>query len=166
MLGRLIAVFGSLVLVASCYQAPPPPAPPVVSAPPSVLDPRKATYELQEKCAHDAYELYKHEWLEKPQGKLRTIDMNYTNHYNARLGRCFIDVMFTYATAEKGKVVTYRSRSLIDVLENREVGSALIPMQRSGEVYFCYVADKQCAGTSPLTAIHTWEGYAKPYMED
>ncbi len=151
---------------AACDRLSSPPSAPTIPAPQAPVDTRKVTYELQEKCARDAYELYKHEWADKPQGNLRTISLSYTNHYNSKLGKCLMVVTFLYADATKGKITDYQSQDLVDVLENREIGAFLSPMKTTAQAFQCYVAEQTCSNTSAVGAPASWERLAKPYMEE
>src|SRR5580700_5759860 len=105
---RKTIVLGVLLVSAiwSCERhAEPPPAP--RAAPPTVRDTRVATYELQEKCAKDASVWYKHWWEDGPP--VAGLISNYTNHYNAKLGRCYLIVNSTM----NGKKAYTTSKTLI-----------------------------------------------------
>jgi hypothetical protein len=153
-LGWMVGAF----LVSSCGpQAQSPSAPPAVSPP--VRDARAENYALQEKCAKDASAWYKH-WWEDPQ-RIPNIVSNYTNHYNVRLGQCFLVVSSTmFSKSNKtGTPFSTVSKTLVDVLENRDLG-AFDKVSEQARPYQCAVGGTQC------TSDDEWDNLAKPYMED
>jgi hypothetical protein len=129
--------------ISSCgRQAEPPPA-----APPPVRDTRAETYALQEKCAKDAYGLYKREWEDGTT--------TYTNHYSAKLGKCFF--VATILLLSGKRIATHKT--LVDVLEHREMG-AFDQINREVAPYGCEVSGTKCA------SVAEWDALAKLYMED
>jgi hypothetical protein len=151
---------GGLILLASCAKAPAPTSPPP-PAPPPAPDIRKATYELQEKCARDARDWYKHWWEDVPNAVGTQSVSKYTNHYSAKLGRCFIVVDSTTFNRDKksGKTSALQSSTLTDVLENRDIGTA--DWFGANDTFNqCQVNGAAC--NSPAE----WHALAKPYMED
>jgi hypothetical protein len=131
-------------------------APPALQRP-APQDTGKASYELQEKCAHDASQWYKREWEEGPA--IPGLLSNYTNHYSAKLRGCFIVVNSTlFFTDKSGKNSSKRSNTLTDVLENKDIGTA---DWYANEAYNnCKVNGVSCS--SP----EEWAALLKPYMEN
>jgi hypothetical protein len=163
MLVRVIAACSSLLLV-SCEKASPPAPPaaaPVATPAAPSPDTRKAIYELQEKCARDARDWYKHWWEDAPSPAGASINTNYTNHYNAKVGRCFILVTSLQFAKDKktGKVNRSDEKELVDVLENRGVGTEFIWQDLPINMQ-CEFNEKECHSAGE------WEVLAKPYMED
>lgn len=69
--------------------------------------------ELQERCAKQALEEFKHEGLiGKPMA-------DFQNHYNSKLGKCFVEVAYTEAKA--GDFFT--SKTLVDAFEGKVYGT-------------------------------------------
>lgn len=145
------------LLFAGCSKAPsmPPPPPTVASRPQGAL---RLIYELQEKCAKDARDWYANSWKD-PKGGNREVD-SYSNHFNARLGRCYAVVTGTsFLSAKKsGAQFTLTQMTLVDVLENRNFG-AFDQTSNQSLPYTCEVDGKSCH------SIDEWNGLTKPYME-
>jgi hypothetical protein len=70
--------------------------------------------ELQEKCARQAREEFKHEGLEGKQ------TANFSNHYNPKLGKCFVEVEYTDFKTPGGIFV---SRTVVDAFEGKVYAS-------------------------------------------
>jgi hypothetical protein len=70
--------------------------------------------ELQEKCARQAREEFKHEGLEGKQMA------DFSNHYNPKLGKCFAEVEYTDVKTPGGIFV---SRTVVDAFEGKVYGS-------------------------------------------
>lgn len=137
------------------------PTPPVASAVPApapVRDTRAETYELQERCAKDAAAWYKHTW-EDTKG-IQNLVSNYTNHYNTKSGRCMLMVTSSTfgKTKETGVPYTLVSKSLIDVLENRDV-AAFDHVSTRPQPMQCEFDGIRCESSQE------WDALAKPYME-
>ena len=127
-----------------------PPVPSAASAP--VRDTRPEIYELQERCAKNAAAWYKHAW-EDPKG-LSNIVGSYTNHYYAKSGRCMLVV--TSRTFGKSNIMV--SKTLVDVLENRDVAE-FDQASTSPQPIACQFDGVQCG------SAQEWDSLAKPYME-
>lgn len=65
--------------------------------------------ELQEKCARQAREEFKHEGLEGKQ------TAEFANHYNPKLGKCFVEVEYT--DFKSGGI--FVSKTVVDAFEGR-----------------------------------------------
>jgi hypothetical protein len=166
MLARVAVLCCCLSLVASCDKASAllgagnQQTPPAIQQPAPQQDTRKAIYELQEKCAHDARDWHKQWYLDSPTDPSIFVTSDYTNHYNARLGRCFIAVEMATLSEEKktGRAITTHNSRLVDVLENRDLGSAV---WFSGDRPFqCQIDGVECHSRDQ------WAGLLKPYMEN
>jgi hypothetical protein len=116
-------------------------------------DTTRHAYEMQEKCANDAREWYKH-WWENPKDSGLNIPSTYTNHYNVKLDRCFLVVDATVF----GKKSASKMKTLVDVLENREMG-AFDETSGLGVLSQCEVAGAHCGSDAE------WDALVKPYME-
>ena len=136
-----------VAVVASCGRSP---APSTATAQ-STTDTRKGTYELQEKCARDAHEWYKQNWKEGPP--IAGLTTDYTNHYNARMGKCFMVLQVTIVE----KTADHTNR-LMDVLENRDVGVV---------EWFEGKLPSTCTfNGQPCKSADEWNALVKPYMKD
>ncbi len=97
---------------------------------------KSGDYELQEKCAKNAKKFFENDgWF-----------MDYENHYNKKLNKCFI-VMYHEL-----------SNRLVDINENKIYGEFW--MNGKGEVTRCYVKEKVCRTPSQ------WESFIRSYMEE
>jgi hypothetical protein len=166
MAARVIVVLG-LALLTSCAKAPAPP-PPAASAPaaPAAAQPivsASSSYEVKEKCARDARDWYKHTWEDARTPAGTQALSSYTNHYNARLGQCFILVDGWTISKDKkpGKAVSREQKTLTDVLENRDV--AVFDLLSDGQ-------DKQLAqcnvNGTPCSSRDGWDALTRQYMEE
>jgi hypothetical protein len=133
------------LLVASCGRQADPRIEPSTSS--SVPESRVSAYGLEEKCAKDAYGLYKREWEDATT--------TYTNHFNVKLEKCFF---VTEMHLVSGKEIATHMM-LMDVLEHREMG-AFDQIKREAPPYTCEVSGTKC------TSLAEWDALAKPYMED
>jgi hypothetical protein len=122
-------------------------------------DANKVVYELQERCGKTASEVFKKEYgsgLSSDENATRTSD--YTNHYNAKLNKCFIVIRETTFTKNK-EIGWYLNRFLIDVNENKEYGS-FAKFQKELKPQSCVVGVRQCSSEAE------WDALIKPYMEE
>jgi hypothetical protein len=168
MLVRNIMVCSFLLLTASCDQASPPaptaaPVQPAadVAKPSDQLGARKAIYELQEKCAKDARDWYKHWWEDPPEEPGTHTTSSYINHYNTKQGRCFILVSSTLfrKDAKTGKVSHSDHKELVDVLENGGGGTYDMSSEFPA-LMLCEVNKQDCHSSGE------WEALVRPYMEE
>jgi hypothetical protein len=116
---------------------------------------------MQEKCARDAREWYKANWDNRHTPDMYVVT-NYTNHYNAKLGGCFVAVdSNVYGKSENsGKPYSMHSTLLVNALENRDIGSATWYKQGEFRHHDCQVNGVACASPDQ------WKALLKPYMED
>jgi len=167
MAARVIVVLG-LALLTSCAKArsPAPPPAPAASATPAVTQApvsTRASYELQEKCARDARDWYKHAWEDVPKAPDMEVFSNYTNHYSARRGQCFIVVSSTTVTHSKktGKPTSTDMGTLTDVLENRDLAAFdSVSSDEGTRVTQCKVAEILCGSRDE------WNSLTKRYTEE
>jgi hypothetical protein len=150
---KLLLGCGTQLLV-SCDKSAPPVLAPVVAAPARAADIARSAYEMQERCAKDARDWYKH-WWEDPKDSGINMPSSYTNHFNAKLGRCFLVVD---ATVLRKNSIS-KMKTLIDVLENRELG-ALDDTSAAGLPIQCEVAGAHCASATE------WDALANRYKEE
>jgi len=142
---RLILLYG-LLAVAACEKSPPAASPAQPSAPPATP---KATFDLQDKCARDAYDWYKDAW-----GGPGIPGDDVTTHYNAKMGKCFVVLKSTIPAKHTAQF----RQSLIDVLENRDVGVV---------AWFADTPPSECQVNGALCSSPSqWDALVRPYMEE
>lgn len=153
--------------LSSCGASMPPPAQgqtAAVATPlptlPAAADPRIA-YELKEKCGRDAREWFQHFYGD---GKSHTKDFlltDYQNHYQAKMNGCFaVTISFsTIHDSKTHKVKGADSRSLINVAENRDLGS-FFKFSDMQAPMTCSVLEQTCASSEE------WETLTRRYMEE
>ena len=84
---------------------------------------RVADLDLQEKCSSASLQYFKRNWSLNPKDSATTRILDYRNHYNRSLEKCFILVDWSYDIDKR--VGSWSSRvSLYDVFENRQYGEA------------------------------------------
>jgi hypothetical protein len=119
-------------------------------------------YELQERCSKRAEERFKKEYPSTiVSNKDGTLMVNYTNHYNRRLNKCFVVLTAISIPENKETKVMFgvsRDKTLWDINENKQYG-AFSEFSKSGLVQ-CEVMEKHCNSESE------WDALVKPYMED
>jgi len=112
----------------------------------------KKEYELQERCAKGAAEVF-HKWYGS-EGLLT----HYTNHYNKKLNKCFILIIDTNLPKDKNEHTSI-SKLLVDVNEQKEYGSFFM-FTDTKEIMECIVLGNPCSSETE------WDTLIKPYMED
>jgi outer membrane murein-binding lipoprotein Lpp len=121
-----------------------------------------ADYDLQAKCSTDAKSWFNDNWSRDKD----TTFLDFTNHYNKSLNKCFISVEYHFSLpADAGweNDVTFW-----DVYENAKYGDFseehfiyFKPTPRTyDKVTMCYVADKKCA------AAGEYNDLLRPYMNN
>jgi hypothetical protein len=86
--------------------------------------------------------------------------VNYENHYNARLKKCFfLEIANTYERKE-GKPTTSKIMRLFDLNDNKQYGIYMSGFSIDGPPFGCEVQDKGCRSESE------WRQLLKPFMED
>ena len=120
--------------------------------------PNKELYELQERCAKRAAEVFEREYGPVSNTQDGQTLFNYENHYSARLKKCFfLEIAMSYER-EEGKPASKIMR-LFDINENREYGTFVSGPTESTPVT-CAVRGKNCQSESE------WRQLLKPFMED
>jgi hypothetical protein len=147
-------------LVTSCARVSAPA--PAATASPSLTQ----TYELREKCGRDAREWFQHAhpdtYTREVLGKTtERTQVSYENHYNEKRNRCFVVVREDYSASYPGQPTEGSvSMTLLDVNENKELGSVYDPWPSKSDVqHECTVADQKC------TSRDAWVQLAAPYMK-
>lgn len=107
-------------------------------------------YDLQEKCSKEARVWFKENWSRDKE----TILLNFTNHYNRTLNKCFILVEYHYRSnfAGPGGNSWTNDMSLSDVQQNAKLAyfaenhitSWKPEYSLRNEVISCNVLDKEC----------------------
>jgi len=118
-------------------------------------------YDLQAKCAKDARAWFEESW----QRDSGTILLDYTNHYNKAMNKCFILVEFHFNTAPSGSWTN--SMTISDVYENLKYGTymethriRLKDGETSDQLHLCKVMDKECK------SIQEFNTLVGPYMNN
>ncbi len=109
----------------------------------------KAEYELQEHCKRSATEFVR----EKYKDWMGAVD--FTNHFNRKLTKCFVNATFVYGGMRAGET----DKNLWDINENKRYGQYVPLMDRSGPLV-CEMLGKWCNSESE------WNSFVKPYMEE
>ena len=111
----------------------------------------KEAYELSEKCAKSAAEFVQEKY--KDWGGTVT---DYTNHYNRKLNKCFVNVTFIYGFARAGET----DKGLWDVNENKRYGEFDDGLFHRDSPDICEMLGTPCKSKSE------WDAMAKPYMDE
>jgi hypothetical protein len=122
-------------------------------------DPRVA-FDLQERCGRDARDWFQHFYGDGQSHGKDFSSSNYTNHYNAKLNRCFA-VVSSFSTLRDEKTKQTKSsddRHLVDINENKDVGSYFKFSDMSGPMQ-CSVGENRCASQGE------WEATVASYMD-
>ena len=85
----------------------------------------------------------------------------YSNHYNAKLNKCFMMLKSWFIPKEKdGNVID--TKTLIDIVENKEIAELTIVKEKDHKVRIltCIILDESC------NSEYEWEKFVKPYMEE
>jgi len=109
---------------------------------------RKEIYELQERCGKRAVELFEKDF---PPADRKGLE-NFENHYSVRLNKCFMLEDNTLFSSDNGKNYQSRFMALVDVNDNKTVGSF--------NSLSCDVGEKKCRSEQEFKAL------IRPYMED
>ena len=119
-------------------------------------------YDLQEKCSRDSKAWFKENWVRDKE----TILLDYENHYNRNLNKCFISVEFHYYLGTHGSWIN--DISLWDVYENMKYASfsehhdVNFPSRAGNEdkVDACDVASQKCS------SIDEYNKLSGPYLSN
>lgn len=121
-----------------------------------------AEYDLQSKCSKDARGWFSENWNRDKDSIL----LDYTNHYNKGLNKCFIVVEYHYRFMTADSWMNHMS--LWDVSENSKYGEfseSHVVLQKpdfkiEDKVVECEVAGKKC------TDLQGFNQIARAYMND
>jgi hypothetical protein len=124
---------------------------------------RTMNLESQEKCADGARKSYLADGWDK--AKANTLN-SYTNHYNEKLNRCFIEVVSTQITPSTGRIFT--SRQVSDAFEGRLYSAIYINKTKedppgSLPVFQCELNTPSGEKKSCRT-VEEYETFIKQYM--
>ncbi|HKW02284.1 MAG TPA: hypothetical protein VJN96_20850 [Vicinamibacterales bacterium] len=105
---------------------------------------RTNNLDVQAKCAKDAREFFNKDWATGRDDKTQLLD--FSNHYNESMNRCFILINYNFLMGSSGWSQT---ASLYDVYDHLQVGDfAALNIYRNGAdqttVNRCSVAGIQC----------------------
>jgi hypothetical protein len=122
-------------------------------------------YDLQAKCSKDAKAWFDDNWGMTSREKKETKLLDFTNHYNKSMNKCFIEVERHYLIDNKTESWTGEI-TLWDVYENSEYGrfgaNHYIRFENtvltSDEVVLCELLDKTCKTVDEFNSL------AQPYM--
>lgn len=117
--------------------------------------PDRVLYELQERCATRAEQIFAKGWPNGSPDK----SMGYISHYNVTLNKCF---MLEIVNAFNPKHPTLL-KILLDVNSNKEYGEFFgnMPGHKSSDLYpMCFLGEKFCASEAE------WDAMAGVYMEE
>lgn len=121
-----------------------------------------ADLDLQARCGRDAKTWFNSNWGRDQD----TLLLDYTNHYNGKLGKCFIFVEYHY---NQGKGPSwYNDMTLWNVYENSKYAnfdelhfiSFKLDVKPDDRVVTCEVLDQKCK------TIEEFNGFVRPYLND
>jgi hypothetical protein len=125
-----------------------------------------ADYDLQAKCSKDARTWFNENWSRDKD----TVLLDFTNHYNKKLNKCFILVEYHYNShfAGPGGSSWTNRMTLSDVHENVEYGTFAEnhythwkpEVTTYDEVITCEGPPQKCKTTEEFN------GFVRPYMND
>ena len=122
----------------------------------------KEEYELQDRCGKRVEERFKKEYGNGiVSNKDGTMMVNYTNHYNRKLNKCFVLVAGMSIPKDKetkDKQGFSTDKTLWDINENKQYGGFF--KFSEGGLMQCEVLGKHCNSESE------WDALVKPYMEE
>jgi hypothetical protein len=121
-----------------------------------------ADFDLQERCARDSKAWFKENWTRDKDTAL----LDYTDHYNKSMNKCFILVEFHYSMGTGPSWVN--DISLWDVNENSKYGDINVShyiyskpeMKNEDSVGGCTMLDKKCKTLDEFNQL------ASSYMND
>ncbi len=121
-----------------------------------------ADYDLQAKCSRDAKGWFNENW---PRDK-DTILLDFTNHYNKSMNKCFISVEYHYHTDKNGSWTN--DITLWDVYENAQYGTLVEAHEEefkpefkiTEQVITCELGQKKCK------TVEEFNGLVRPYMDN
>ena len=123
--------------------------------------PKTISFDLQERCARQATQEYKR------QGYATHQMADFTNHYNSKLNKCFMQIQDTDSNSVRGTIIT--SKQLSDAFEGKVYGNYIWNTEKNKK--FWEVPPLECTVTLPSgeqTICHSSEEFdslVKQYME-
>jgi hypothetical protein len=123
--------------------------------------PKTASFDFQERCAKQATEEFRR------QGYATHQMADFTNHYNSKLNKCFMEIQETDAKTVRGSILTLKQ--LADAFEGKVYGNYIWSTQKNKK--FWEVPPLECTVTLPSgeqTLCHSSEEFdrlVKQYME-
>ena len=119
-------------------------------------------YDLQAKCSKDAKTWFKENWERDKD----TLLLDFTNHYNKSMNKCFILVEYHYSVGKDGAWTN--DLTLWDVYENVKYGNFINnnyisykpKVETTEEVITCELGSAKCK------TIQEFNGLAGPYMNN
>lgn len=102
-----------------------------------------ADYDLQAKCSKDAKTWFNENWSRDKDTEL----LDFTNHYNKSMNKCFILVEYNYTLGD-GSARWVNDMTLWDVYENAKYASFdethMMTARTDDRVITCELSDKKC----------------------
>jgi hypothetical protein len=129
-------------------------------------DSLKGEYEFQERCKKSADEWFQREWGGKHTNKdekWNTI-VNYENHYNRKLNKCFVLLTTTSIPITKKDHLIIQN-VLFDINENKEYGrydTAQNPIDKTILLSIGYVLDIRSSSKVECPKKAYWDELIKP----
>jgi hypothetical protein len=116
---------------------------------------RTEIYDLQERCAKSAAEMFEKDFpKDSRQGSV-----SYENNYNVRLNKCFMLDESTTTRSDQGKMYRTKSLMLVDVNGNKLSGSVSSTNGVLDGTY-CELQERKCHSE------HEFRTLVRPFMED
>ena len=122
----------------------------------------KEEYELQERCKKSVDTWFQKEWDGRGthEDKDFVTMVDYQNHYNKKLHKCYILITSTeFIRNKENKIENIGLKTLFELNENKEYGS-LIKFENDNKLINCRILEKYC------NLEREWDLVVKPYMED
>ena len=124
-----------------------------------------ADYDLQARCSNDAKVWFQENWQREHDPT--TLLLDYKNHYNKAMNKCFVFVEYHYTLA-KGTSSWTNLMSLWDVYENLQFGDfgenhmirSEPRFENSDVVVTCQLAGTKCK------SVQEFNNLVRPYMSD
>jgi hypothetical protein len=128
--------------------------------------PNKEQYELQERCGKRAAQVWEKDYgANVINTKDGPIIINYENHYNARLNKCFfLEISVSYEQ-RNNRTTTTNSWRLYDLNDNKKYGEFMSGLDNSPFPFLCEI---QTSSGSRYTchSENEWRVLLKQYMEN
>jgi hypothetical protein len=122
----------------------------------------KEDYKLQVQCGKQCKEYFDKEYGNGfiNWGSGEQLTSNYTDHYNKKLNKCFIQITSIEVVKNiENKFKRIVTKTLFDLNENNKYAS-FIQFENDNEPVNCRILEEYC------NSIKEWDSLVKPYMED